>query len=180
MIIFPLSPAGGDAFPAGRFKELFDLHYPAVYRRAACILGNPAAAEDVAQETFIKLYQAPPVHQDNLAGWLVRVATNLAYNHLRGEKNRRRRESGQGMEETIMLPSCEEEALRREETRLVQKVLDYLPERDRTCLLLRFSGAGYKEIAAVVDVKPGSVGTLLARAQARFREEYTRLAGRDE
>ncbi|OAT79981.1 RNA polymerase subunit sigma [Desulfotomaculum copahuensis] len=177
--MFPLSPAGGGALPAGRFKELFDSHYPAVYRRAACILGNPAAAEDVAQETFLKLYQAPPVNQENLAGWLARVATNLAYNHLRGENNRRRRESAQGIEEATMLPSCEEEALRREETRLVQQVLDHLPERDRTCLLLRFSGAGYREIAALIDVKPGSVGTLLARAQARFREEYARLSGRD-
>jgi DNA-directed RNA polymerase specialized sigma24 family protein len=42
------------------FRELFDSYYPVICRQLTCLLGSRAAAEDVAQETFIKLYQSPP------------------------------------------------------------------------------------------------------------------------
>src|SRR3990172_8105455 len=74
------------------FKELFEAHYPMVLRHLLLIVGERATAEGLAPETFIKLYESPPREFTNLSGWLVRVATNLAYNHLRGEKNRKRRE----------------------------------------------------------------------------------------
>ncbi|MCL6449458.1 MAG: RNA polymerase sigma factor SigX [Armatimonadetes bacterium] len=170
--------AGKSGLPSADFKQIFDLYYPAVHRRAAYILGSPEAAEDVAQETFLKLYQAPPQERANLAGWLLRVATNLAYNHLRSEKNRLRRESSRFLAELAAAsPSVEESCLQSEEMRLVQAVLQRLAPRDRVGLLLKYSGAGYREIAAALDLKPGSVGTVLARALARFRQEYERLSG---
>jgi RNA polymerase sigma-70 factor (ECF subfamily) len=173
--------AGKSDLPSADFKKIFDLYYPAVLRRAVYILGSPEAAEDVAQETFLKLYLAPPQERANLAGWLLRVATNLACNHLRSEKNRLQRESGCFRAELAAAPpSVEESFLQAEEIRLVQAVLRRLAPRDRAALLLKFSGAGYREIAAALDLKPGSVGTVLARALARFSHEYERLLRRDE
>jgi DNA-directed RNA polymerase specialized sigma24 family protein len=54
----------------------------------------------------------------------------------------------------------------------VRQTLARLEPRDRTVLLLRYSGFSYAEIANAVGVKPGSVGTTLARAQQRFKDAY--------
>ncbi len=162
------------------FRELFDRHYPAVCRQLTCLLGSRAAAEDIAQETFIKLYQTPPKESSNLGGWLARVATNLAYNHLRSENSRRRRETSTGQSLEVQEPGPEEATVRTEEVALTRQVLELLPERDRVCLLLKFSGMSYADIARAIGVKESSVGTLLARARARFKTEYLRLKGSDD
>jgi len=161
------------------FREYFERHYPAVCRQLIRLLGSRAAAEDVAQETFIKLYQSPPREPSNLGGWLARVATNLAYNHLRSENSRRRREAGAGLFTTVEA-GPEEALVRSEEAALTRRVLELLPERDRACLLLKFSGMSYAAIARVTGVKESSVGTVLARARARFKAEYLKGKGSDD
>lgn len=159
------------------FKELFDRHYPAICRHLTCLLGNRAAAEDVAQETFIRLYQTPPPEPSNLGGWLARVATNLAYNHLRSENSRSRREVGASLDRIETEPGPEETLVRNEEVALTRQVLELLPVRDRACLMLKFSGLDYASIARATGIKESSVGTVLARARARFKAEYIKHRG---
>ena len=66
-------------------------------------------------------------------------------------------------------PERADRALERDEEReRVRKVLSRMPERSREILMLRYSGFSYREIAGEVGVAPGSVGTLLARAERRF------------
>jgi RNA polymerase sigma factor (sigma-70 family) len=161
------------------FKEIFESHYPSVCRKLTSLLGSRAAAEDVTQEAFIKLYEAPPREFSNLGGWLTRVATNMAYNHLYSEKSRRRRESETGSFLTAAESDPGEALLRSEEAAFTGLVLEQLPERDRACLLLKYSGMDYASIARVIGVKESSVGTLLARARARFKSEYLKLGGSD-
>lgn len=161
------------------FKELFDRHYPAICRHLTCLLGNRAAAEDVAQEAFAKLYQTPPPEPSNLGGWLARVATNLAYNHIRSENSRTRREVGAGLAEVVAEEGPEELLVRAEEIALTRRILEQLPERDRACLLLRFSGMDYAGIARATGIKNSSVGTVLARARAKFKVEYIKHKGSD-
>ncbi|MHB8172357.1 MAG: RNA polymerase sigma factor SigX [Thermincolia bacterium] len=159
------------------FKELYDTYYPAVCRQLSHLLREGAAAEDVAQEAFLKLYDTPPARLDNPGGWLKRVANNLALNFLRGEKNRQIRETRVHLQEDLVSASTEEVFLRSQEAREVREVMDRLPVRDKTCLLLRFSGFSYDEIAEVIGVQKSSVGTILARAQARFKEEFQHRKG---
>jgi len=142
----------------------------------AYLLGNRDTAEDLAQETFLKLYASPPRHQDNLPAWLRKVAVNLAYKHLQKEQNRRRRELRVATEDEHAGAGVDP-VTRRQEVREVRAVLEALPRRDRTCLLLRFSGYSYAEIAQIIGVEPSSVGTLLARARSKFRDEYSRREG---
>ncbi|MDI6907567.1 MAG: RNA polymerase sigma factor SigX [Thermoanaerobacterales bacterium] len=171
-------PSPGDAAaPPADFQELFQAHYPRVSRRAAAILGDRYAAEDVAQETFCRLLFNPPRHRSNLAGWLARVATNLSLNRLRGEAGRARRETAVTAREVPAAASAEDDALRGERVALVRRALATLPERQRHCLLLRFAGLSYAEVATATGVAPGSVGKLLARAEEKFRREYLRLNG---
>jgi RNA polymerase sigma factor (sigma-70 family) len=163
----------------GEFETLLQSYYGLVYRRLRYLLGERAAAEDLAQEVFIRLYRRPPEREDNLAGWLLRVAANLAYNYLRGEERRNRREEGQYREGAGVIP-LEEAVIRSQEARLVHQCLGRLPPRDRMVLLLKNDGHSYAEIAAVIQVDKDSVGTILARARRHFAGLYRELEGRDD
>jgi len=103
----------------------------------------------------------------------------LAYNYLRGEERRRRREEGQFREEAGVIP-LEEAFIRSQETRQVHSCLAQLPPRDRICLLLKNAGYSYAEIAAVIQVEQNSVGTILARARRHFAALYSKFEGRDD
>jgi RNA polymerase sigma factor (sigma-70 family) len=152
------------------FKELFTANYQHVLRHLILLTGNKTLAEDIAQETFIKLYENPPREFTNLSGWLMKVSTNLAYNHLRGEKNRKKREEAQGFVRDVF----EEDFLRTSEAAEARAALRTLDDRDRTCLVLKFSGFSYSEIAQVTGIKESSIGTTIARSLVKFRQAYER------
>lgn len=158
------------------YRELYDRYYPFICRHLTYLLADRAIAEDLTQEVFIKLYRSPPREFQNIGGWLSKVATNLAYNHLRSEKSRLRREEQIGLPEQAE-DSSETQALKNEEMRSVRHVLDLLPERDRLCLLMKHSGFNYEDIAAATGLKKSSVGTIIARAQARFKKVYLEQKG---
>ncbi|MFZ5643478.1 MAG: RNA polymerase sigma factor SigX [Bacillota bacterium] len=159
-------------------QDQFYRYYPALCRQVSFILGDSGLAEDVAQEAFIKLYQSPPENKNAIGGWLFRVAKNLAYNIIRSEKSRSLREQ-KVQEKDPGEISSEEIVIRKEEARMVHRVLNSLGERDRTCLIMKFSGFSYEEIARATGTKKASVGTVIARAQAKFRERVLELKGSD-
>ncbi|MCG0274801.1 MAG: sigma-70 family RNA polymerase sigma factor [Thermosediminibacteraceae bacterium] len=140
-----------------------------MYRQLFCILNDPFLAEDLAQEVFLKFYQNPPGKEGSIGAWLFRVAKNIAYNHLRGESNRKKLEI-----KFWILKGNYEEALSplKEEQIYVRQVLMKMDERDRLILIMKHSGYSYEEIAEVLGVKRTSVGTLIARAHRKFKELY--------
>lgn len=153
------------------FKSFYDKYYSIIFKHAAYLTGSLQVAEDITQETFIKLYNAPPGHE-NVGAWLSRVATNLSYNYLRGEKIRKNKEPEIFEDEADNVISIEDIAIKDHEIRLTKKILNTLSPRDRMCLLLKFSGYKYDEIAEIAGMEKTSVGTTLARAQAKFKEKY--------
>jgi len=161
----------------GSFEDVYRDCYVQVVRRLIYLLGDRAAAEDVAQETFLKLYTVPPPTRENLLGWLHRVGARLAMNYLRGEGRRKKREKQVWDSRSGDVIPLEDVMWRQETVRAVREVLLELPDRDRIALLLRHTGFSYQEIAQVIDVAPGSVGTILARAQRNFLEKYKKRKG---
>ncbi len=165
------------------FEMLFARHWRRVYGVLFRLMGSREEAEDLAQELFVRLYRNPPDLREHpsLAPWLYRVATNLGYNTLRKEnRESRRQERMQRLsdaEEAAGLHASDPESasLAEEERRTVRRALAKLSEREQACLVLRHSGLSYAEVAAALEVQPGSVGTLLARAEERFRRVYEGL-----
>jgi RNA polymerase sigma-70 factor (ECF subfamily) len=163
-----------------RFETLFLRHYGRVFGILRRLLGSDEAAEDAAQEVFLRLYrqEAPPTDDTGLSRWLARVATNVGLNLLRADRRQRERLQRNASLELVEERTREEyqdparEAISQEETALVGAVLEGMGERARTLLILRNSGLAYAEIADVLGVAPGSVGTLLARAEREFRRRY--------
>lgn len=167
---------------AASFEMLFHRHYDRVYGLLFRLVGERAEAEDLTQETFIKLHAYAQKRwrggEENVSAWLYRVAMNLGYNALRGRKRRWRRDVHLLPESTNAdLP--QEAFLRREERTVVRAALARLSRPQAQLLMLRQMEFSYAECAAICSIAPGSVGTLLARAAAAFRRVYGEMAGAD-
>ena len=164
--------------PARKFDDLFLRLYPRLHDLCHRVVGDGFEAEDVVQEAFLRLAGAPVLDrpEEEVAAWLRRVCLNLSYNRLRWERRARARleragrlEAGDGADPGDgPLGSV----LRLEEQAAVRRALWALPERQRSCLLLRHSGYSYAEIAETCQLAVGSVGVLLARAERAFRDAY--------
>lgn len=100
------------------------------------------------------------------------MATNLAYNYIRDQKTRRSKEPVLEENAPSNVISIEDIAIKDSEVRLTRKILNSLNHRDRICLLLKFSGYKYNEIAEIAGIEKASVGKILSRAQEKFKELY--------
>lgn len=160
--------------PADLFETLFESEYRGVVSAARRIVGL-SAAEDIAQEVFSALYRAGPSELGHARNWLYRATLHRAISALRAD---RRREAREGSMSAVVSrsedPSAEVE--RGELLGAVQTALRRIHARYAQVLALRHSGLSYKEIAAIMDVKVNQVGTLLVRAEAAFKKEYSRVS----
>ncbi len=165
------------------FDTVFQRYYNRVFAILTRIVG-PDEADDLAQETFLRFHDRPPIRrsddEDAIGAWLYRVATNLGFNAIRTRKRRAAREERVTRAELPLQRTLdpENEAVRREEQALVQSVLVEMPDRARAVLTLRQAGCSYAEIATTVGIAPGSVGTTLVRAEAQFRQRYEAVRDR--
>ena len=162
------------------FETLFLEHWTSVYRILQRLVGDPAEAEDLALEAFLRLYRYNQKKQkvENPGGWLYRVATRLGLNSIREWKRRVQYELTAGqyaLEETTQLSPAEILA-QKEEWQQVRLVLAQMKERQSQLLILRYSGLSYKEIANTLNVAPSSIGPLLVRAEGEFEKKYRALA----
>jgi RNA polymerase sigma-70 factor (ECF subfamily) len=160
------------------FEAVFHTHWSQVVQVLARLVGDPAEAEDLALDAFWRLYRHPPRQEQNLGGWLYRVATRLGLNALRARQRRQRYEESAGKDALDNDPPGNPAALveQAQERRQVRKVLSLMKPRAAQVLILRHSGLSYAEIAAALDVSPGSVGTLLARAEGEFEGRYLKAS----
>jgi RNA polymerase sigma-70 factor, ECF subfamily len=162
-----IAAAAGEA---ADFEGLFQRLYPQLFRYLHRLTGSVDTAEDLAQESFVRLL-ARPLPEDQARRWLFTVATNLVRDGARTAKTRQRL-----LAATPVGPSApplqDETAERKQTVAAVRAALECLAERDRMLLLMREEGFRYDEIAEAVGVAPGSVGTLIARAAKRFAEVY--------
>jgi RNA polymerase sigma-70 factor (ECF subfamily) len=163
------------------FEAAFLEHWPKVYTVLLRLVGERAEAEDLALETFWRLYRRAPgvLAQGDPGGWLYRSATNLGLNALRAAKRRKAYEDQAGRHalENNPAPDPSVEAERSEQRQQVRAVLQQMKPRHARLLVLRHAGLSYAEVAATLNVAPSSVGTLLTRAEKEFEERYRKLEG---
>jgi RNA polymerase sigma-70 factor (ECF subfamily) len=158
------------ALPAA-FERLFRAEYRRLVAVGYRVLHDADEADDVAQEAFISFYRTQSAEAPYAAAWLHAAAAHLALNAARARQRRTRRETGdvapfdRGADDPLTTVAADET---RDE---VRTILARLPERSATLLALRYSGFTYAEIAAALDVRASSVGTLLRRAEEAFRRE---------
>jgi RNA polymerase sigma factor (sigma-70 family) len=156
------------------FDSFFDDVFPSLFRYCMRLTGDADAAEDAAQEAFVRLVRDEPQGPARaLRVWLFKVATHVVRDRYKVGENRRRLLEKHPVVPSPM-PDPEIEAERGEAISSVRKALDELSQRDRRLLLMRGEGFSYREIAEEIGVEATSVGTLLVRAEKRFVEVYER------
>jgi RNA polymerase sigma-70 factor (ECF subfamily) len=158
------------------FEAVFQQHWPRLVALLFRLTGDRDEAEDLALEVFWRFHNSPSVRENSQdpGGWLYRVATRLGYNALRSRKRRGRyeQEAGEQAADPYTQPALESQVEQRQERERVRKVLARMRPRSAQLLILRHSGLSYAEMAAALGTAPGSVGTLLARAEKEFEKLY--------
>jgi RNA polymerase sigma-70 factor, ECF subfamily len=160
-----------------RFEAAFRQYWDQIVTFLTLLVDDPDEAQDLALEVFWRLYRRPPKPGSNLGGWLHRVAANLGYNALRAARRRSAYENTGGRE-LIDWNSTNNPAQLMEqaaERRSVRNALAKMKPRQAQLLILRHSGLSYAEMAAVLKLKPSSIGALLARAEKEFGQVYLSL-----
>ena len=158
----------------GDLESVFRAEYARVVSVAARVLGSQASAEDVAQDVFLSFGRSS-VPAAEARGWLTVAATHTALNLLRSGRRRSAREEAAGNGPDVV-PDVAELVISGEERSSVRAALARLPHKQAAALVLRHSGLSYAEIAAALDLSPGSVGTTVRRAESVLLKELNRHA----
>jgi len=161
------------------FESLFHEYWAPIYRLLLRIVIDPSEAEDLALETFLRLYKHHPAPnaEFNTRGWLHRVATNLALQSIRSFKRREHYEINAGRDalEKASQNHPPEILDEHEDRRFVRQALAQMNPRQAELLVMRHSGLAYKEIAEELSLAPTSIGPLLLRAEREFEKRYRAL-----
>ncbi|WP_454192361.1 sigma-70 family RNA polymerase sigma factor [Paenibacillus sp. Marseille-Q7038] len=158
------------------FRTVFEEHYPIVKRKLVALVQDEAAAEDLAQEVFIRLYRNPPDDPAAMGAWLHRVLTHIGYDYISKQIRERKLKDKQEQHYDMgqQMASGEEVVLRRMDQEEVREWMEELPERDRKVLMLKYSGYSYAEIAEELNVRPPLVGSMLSRATNKLKRKVIR------
>src|SRR5437588_8972582 len=176
-------------------EDAFATHYSAVFRQVQRLMRDPDDSYDLTLTAWEKAQRAwdrRPMVAMEIKPWLFRIARNACVDELRRRQLVRweplegSRRSANG-EVTSTVPAAmltsdshdpEREVLRSERADLVRKALRRLPNRYRTCLLMREAeGLSCEEIGMRLQLSSGAVRTTLCRARQRLRVEYVALGG---
>jgi RNA polymerase sigma factor (sigma-70 family) len=161
------------------FESLFYEYWGPIFRLLRHLVVNPAEAEDLALETFFRLYKHHPTPEAdfNTRGWLQKVATNLALQSIRSFKRREHYEITAGKNALEQAPENQpfEILAEKEDQRFARLVLAQMNPRQSQLLVLRHSGMAYKDIASALSLSPTSIGPLLLRAEHDFEKRYRAL-----
>jgi RNA polymerase sigma-70 factor (ECF subfamily) len=170
------------AQPVESFEAIFERFQTPIYNYVLRMMGDPDDANDLTQEAFLKAYQALPKlsGEVNINAWLYRIATNTCLDELRRRKIVRWQPWDAFLSvfhpKQVASDDPERETLRLEESAMVQRVLERLPPKYRTCLLLReYHDLSCEEIGEVIGASRSAVKSLLFRAREEFRRVWANL-----
>jgi RNA polymerase sigma factor (sigma-70 family) len=156
------------------WEQIVREHSARVYRLAYRLTGNRHDAEDLTQETFVRVFRSLHTYQPGtFEGWMHRITTNLFLDQAR--RRQRIRMDAMG-EEADRYPSGDELAAPERAfehgnlDRDIQHALDELPPEYRAAVVLcDIEGLSYEEIAVTLGIKLGTVRSRIHRARARLR-----------
>ena len=157
-----------------RFLSAVEQHQDMVYRIALHYFGNPYDAEDIVQETFLRLYAQEKAFEsgDHLRRWLMRVAVNLCKDALKSPWRKRRADLDALTVELVFD--------RVEQRELYQEVMA-LPEKYRTILnLYYYEELSTKEIAELLSLRQTTVTTRLSRGRGLLKDRLGEAWNDDE
>lgn len=165
------------------FRQVYENNAKKLYNLALRLVGDRHRAEEIVQETFLRAFDRADTFREGarVSTWLYRICANLSYDYLRAKRYRDavsleapvRAEEGGADELGDRLPAPvstpAEEAGRNEVRDAVRELMEQLPERERTVLILRhYEGMTFERIAEALDLTSRTVQNCLRRARTRI------------
>jgi RNA polymerase sigma-70 factor (ECF subfamily) len=166
---------------AESFDVLLDRHRKPLVGFFARMVRDQALAEDLAQEAFLRVYQARRRYRPEakFTTWLYRIATNLALNALRDRKGIQMVPVGDGDSSHGELklermsdarPTAEQEMILSEREQTIRQAVESLPENQRAAVILhKYQEVDYRQIGNILGVSESAVKSLLFRAYENLR-----------
>ena len=149
------------------FESILRAHETRVMRTALRILGNRADAEDIAQETFLRLHCRGIQFESEagLSAWLYRVAVNLCL-----DRTRARRPAADLRDLKAPGISAESAVIRQQSRDILLAALEELPPRERAAVVLReIEGLATPEVADILGVAEATVRSQISKAVSKLR-----------
>lgn len=148
------------------FEAAVTQHYPGLLRRLTVVVGGDLeAGEDLAQEAYTRAYQAwDRFDGTDARAWLHTIGLRLAFN-----ERRRRSRWGRLLGRRVSEPSW----VHREDLPLHEALRGLRPEHRAALLLTVVDGYTQAEVAAMLEVAPGTVASWVSRSKAQLREALT-------
>lgn len=173
------------------FQNLFDGYKKRVINYCYRYCGHRAIAEELAQETFLRVLKGARRYQPKarFSTWLFKIATNVCLNEMRRAAHRQQMDSLDEATENVISHSgasadlhrstCPENHLMDQERRqMVRSAIARLPDKQRAALLLRVEGGfSYGEIGRQIDQSENYVKTLIHRGRMRLRKALATYLG---
>jgi len=151
------------------FETLVQRHKMRIFTSVLAVVNDHYLAEDIFQETFIKIIKSVKSgkynHEDKFLPWALRIARNLAIDSIRSKKRMPNVVNSDGYDlfETLNMfePSQEDQQVQKEETQLLHSWINELPIEQKEVLILRnYAELSYKEIAAITET---NINTCIGR-----------------
>ncbi len=147
-----------------------------LYRLALRITLNPAEAEDVVQETMIKVWNRRDKWDEieSVEAFCLAICRNIALDKMRKMENQNASlEDGHDAPDSSYTSNPEEQAMQQDRIQLVRRLIDNLPEKQRSVMQLRdFEGKSYKEIAQIMAISEEQVKINIFRARQTIRQKF--------
>jgi len=168
---------------AEAFEILVNRHQATVLNLIYRFIGDKAQAKDLAQEVFIKVWQAAKTYKPEakFTTWIYRVSTNVCFNELKSARRKkwfqflRLGDQHEGSIEDTFIdgsPSPEDLLLAKEKNRQISDALQSLPDNQRMALVLRrYDNLSYTEIAQIIGCSVSAVESLLVRAKRTLQKK---------
>ncbi|XEC94581.1 RNA polymerase sigma factor SigW [Paenibacillus tarimensis] len=168
------------------FVELVGLYQDKLYHMAYRMLSNRQEAEDVVQDTFLRVYNNLDRYDDTMkfSTWIYRIATNLCIDRLRKRKPSYSLDAEsadhEGLDGYSMLPSDdrtpESELLLTETQRMIHQAIDTLPAKYKTVMILKYlQDLSLQEIGDVLGMPVTTVKTRVHRGREFLRKKLERV-----
>jgi RNA polymerase sigma-70 factor (ECF subfamily) len=168
-----------------RFEAEVLPHLDAAYRFARWLSHAPGDADDLVQEAILRAFRAfDSLRGSDVKTWLMAIVRNCHYTAASQLKRRafvplpEENDAQDGYAMTATTPDPQDESIRRDEQRTLDRLIAGLPEEHRTVLMLReIEELDYRQISQVTNVPIGTVMSRLARSRAALKERWLQEVG---
>ncbi|MBF1082541.1 MAG: RNA polymerase sigma factor [Prevotellaceae bacterium] len=149
-----------------------------LYRLALRITLNTAEAEDIVQETLIKVWNKRDSWDqiDNIEAFCFTVCRNLSLDSIKRHDNQIKTLDDKGSDQIDTSNDPSRQTIVNDQMDMVRQIVDSLPEKQRSCIQLRdFEGKTYKDIALILGITEEQVKVNIFRARQAIKQRYEKL-----